>query len=104
MADAVTNPAEPTHVVMGSSMSHCSACGGNANPNELTHLHGGPGSGWQPGSSLADENGCRAAFAIPPSHNGHSNMTWEEYAIFLIGQIAMLEDRLAEAFEEADRG
>jgi hypothetical protein len=42
--------------------SKCSACNGNADPSELRHIHGGPGSGYRPGSGLGDTNGCGATF------------------------------------------
>lgn len=42
--------------------SKCSACGGNADPNETHHIHGGRKSMWDPDSSLAQTNGCGAEF------------------------------------------
>ena len=49
-------------VLVGSFSSQCSECGGNADPNEEAHIHGGPKSMWQEGSALSDENGCGAEF------------------------------------------
>lgn len=45
----------------------CSACGGNADPNESSHIHGGPDAGGSfgpdnPRSYLDETNGCGAAF------------------------------------------
>ena len=56
----------PPRVILGQSMSTCSACGGNAMPGEPTHLHGGPLSGWQPGCDLGSTNGCGVVFELPP--------------------------------------
>lgn len=59
---------DPARVIMGQSMSRCSVCGGNADPNESAHIHGGPESGWRDGSSLADRNGCGVVFEVAPEN------------------------------------
>jgi len=52
-------PAEGEAVVwVGSSSSHCSACGGNASTSEASHIHGGQRGMWSEGSSLDNTNGC----------------------------------------------
>jgi hypothetical protein len=47
---------------VGRWSSTCSACGGNADPNETHHVKGGPKSMWDADSSLGQANGCRARF------------------------------------------
>lgn len=42
--------------------SRCSHCGGNADPDEDRHIHGGPGSMHRLGSDLGSTNGCGAVF------------------------------------------
>lgn len=49
-------------LIIGTFSSRCSACGGNADPDEQRHIHGGPNSCWKRGSWLSDSNGCRAEF------------------------------------------
>lgn len=49
-------------LVAGDWETRCSACGGNADPGERFHGHGGRGGAYQPGSSLDDRNGCLALF------------------------------------------
>lgn len=50
-------------VWVGRSSSQCSACKGNADPNEGAHIRGGPSSsGFAEGSALSDENGCRVVW------------------------------------------
>ena len=46
------------HVIIGSWTSKCSECGGNAHPDELAHVSGGPDGAYDKGSSLDDKNGC----------------------------------------------
>lgn len=56
-------PEDGEYVVwVGRSQSHCSACGGNADPNEAAHIHGGTRDMWDRASALNDMNGCRAAW------------------------------------------
>lgn len=45
-------------VIIGNSFSQCSECKGNASWSETSHVSGGPGSGWDSGSSLDSKNGC----------------------------------------------
>lgn len=42
--------------------SQCSHCGGNADPDEDRHIHGGPRDMYSPGSDLGSTNGCGARF------------------------------------------
>ena len=45
--------------------SRCSACGGNADPNDITHVHGGlhANAMMHEDSSLDKTNGCGATFS-----------------------------------------
>lgn len=47
---------------IGRWSSSCSACGGNADPHEERHVHGGPKSMWDDDSTLSKTNGCGALF------------------------------------------
>jgi len=47
--------------------TECSACGGNADPDDTSHVKGGPDKGGPMGprndrSALSENNGCRAPF------------------------------------------
>src|ERR1700754_4495172 len=44
------------HKIVGRYETRCSKCGGNANPDESWHFHGGPGSMWGKYSTLDDIN------------------------------------------------
>lgn len=47
---------------VGDWVSQCSACMGNADPNDTHHTHGGPGSMYDRNSHLDKTNGCGARF------------------------------------------
>jgi hypothetical protein len=51
-------------IIVADWSSRCSACGGNASPSELTHIHGGPHANpmQYEDSSLDKTNGCGATF------------------------------------------
>lgn len=56
-----------TTVRVGNWSSTCGACGGNADPHETHHVHGGPKSMWDADSSLSKTNGCGALFTAKES-------------------------------------
>lgn len=60
-------------LIVGAWFSRCSDCGGNADMTEDRHVHGGPSVGRyspNPGSTLADTNGCGAVFTDRVDENG----------------------------------
>lgn len=67
-----------TRVIVGGSSSNCSACGGNAHPDDTAHVRGGPDSMWEKGSSLDDENGC--------------GVMWDEEPFYVYGSVVNLLD------------
>ncbi len=55
---------------IGHSFSRCLGCGGNADPAETHHIHGGRrGDDWTTGA-LDREGGCGAVFTGAVDHNG----------------------------------
>jgi hypothetical protein len=54
-----------SYVIIGGWSSKCSACGGNADYYEDSHISGGPKSMWDKGSSLDEKNGCGAVWDEP---------------------------------------
>ena len=50
------------NLIINDWFSKCSACGGNADPQENSHISGGPGTPYTQGSSLGSKNGCREPF------------------------------------------
>jgi len=52
-------------LIIGDWSSTCSACGGNADPNESSHISGGPQEMFMCGSALYNDNGCGATFDKP---------------------------------------
>lgn len=49
-------------VHVGNFFSRCGACGGNADPTEPAHIHGGRGSAHKRENWLSETNGCQAIF------------------------------------------
>jgi hypothetical protein len=58
------------YVIVEDFFSRCSACGGNADPDEDHHVHGGPSHGYQRGSETAASNGCGAPLTHHVNNEG----------------------------------
>lgn len=67
--------ARTAHPIDRGWWTECSACGGNADPHEDAHIHGGPDPGGSQGprdmrSALSATNGCGARFVQPEASTG----------------------------------
>lgn len=61
-------------LMVGNWFSRCMDCGGNADPDETSHVSGGPDKGRYsptPGSTLNDRNGCGAPFTARVDEDGN---------------------------------